>query len=74
MKELKRHEIMRRIERQDADKQQPAQEPSLSRERQVNLKKQSHFVTSQRGTRLVFCASMPHNIAPELLPTAFSEL
>jgi len=28
----------------------------------------------EMGARLVFCASVPHDIAPELLPTAFSEL
>jgi len=38
------------------------------------LKKRTESVEVQGGSRLVFCASVPHDIAPELLPTAFREL
>jgi len=53
MKELKRHEIMRRIEQQDADQQC---EPSLrdeaatqTAEKQVDLKKKSQFAPAEIG-------------------------
>ncbi|MGB2865650.1 MAG: hypothetical protein WBC05_20130 [Sedimentisphaerales bacterium] len=57
MKELKRCQIMRRIERQDADQQRDPS-PSLRdeaatrpAEKKVDLKKQSQFVPAQVGAK-----------------------
>jgi hypothetical protein len=46
MKELKRFQVMRRIELEGAEKQQ-ASEPSVPAEKKINLKKQSQFVPDE---------------------------
>ena len=79
---LKKYQLMRHIQQAEANKPEPAlaipdfgfEAVTRTAEKMVDLKKQSQFTKVQVGARLVFCASMPHYIAPELLPTAFSEL
>jgi hypothetical protein len=47
MKELKRFQVMRRIELEDAEKKQPVPEPSVPAEKKYDLKKQSQFMPDE---------------------------
>ena len=51
MKELKRFQVMRRIELQDAKQKQPAPEPSPTAEKKDDLKKQSQFVPGENDAK-----------------------
>jgi hypothetical protein len=51
MKELKRFQVMRRIELQDAEQKQPAPEPSPPAEKKDDLKKQSQFVPGENDAK-----------------------